>query len=452
MAARHLIIGSGIAGLSAAEEIRRRDAGARITLVSAETHPFYSRPGLAYLITGDVPERQLAIRSSAELRELRLERLRGTAVRLDTREHALELDDARRLTYDRLLIATGAASIVPDLPGAELEGVVRLDGLDDARRLRALARHARAAAVIGGGSTALELADGLVARGVRTHYLLRGERFWSRVLDPVESEIVEDRLMAEGCVLHRETQVRRVLGDGRDGRGGRGGRVTGLETQRGERIDCDLLALAVGVRPRLELARSAALAVDRGILTDEYLATSAPDVFAAGDAAQARDPETGEATLDTLWSSAQTMGRSAGANMTGTRTPHRKRTPMNVTRIAGVTTTIVGAVGGADDPDLLTITRGQSERWVSGTGSWTLSDEHVGTRLRVLVGESTILGAIVMGDQALSRPLARLVAERVDLTALRPVLEARPEAGIRLLTEFIRAWERAEEGSDVRAR
>lgn len=135
--------------------------------------------------------------------------------------------------------------------------------------------------------------------------------------------------------------------------------------------------------------------------------------------------------------------------MAGANTPHRKRTPMNVTRIAGITTTIVGAVGGVDDPDLLTLTRGQSERWVSRTGSWTLTDKHAETRIRVLVGPTTIVGAVVMGDQALSSPLARLITESVDLTALRPALQARPEAGIRLLTEFIRAWERGGRAEDV---
>ena len=440
---RYLIVGSGIAGLSAAEEIRRRDIAARITLVSAEAHPFYSRPGLAYLIAGEVPERRLTVRTPAELRDLRLERVHGSVARLDASEHRLGLSDGRLLPFDRLLIATGAASIAPDFAGADLEGVVRLDGLDDARRLLALARGTREAVVIGGGSTALELVDGLIARGVKTHYLMRGERYWSRVLDPIESEIVEDRLTAEGCVLHHETEVARALSAGKRRR------LVGVETKSGQRIDCGLLAVAVGVRPRLELAHAGALETDRGILTDDYLTTSAPDIFAAGDVAQAHDPDTGSATLDTLWVSARTMGRTAGANMAGANTPHRKRTPMNVTRIAGVTTTIVGAVGGVDDPDLLTLTRGQSERWVSRTGSWTLTDKHAETRIRVLVGPTTIVGAVVMGDQSLSSPLARLITESVDLTALRPALQARPEVGIRLLTEFIRAWERGGQAEDV---
>ncbi|HEU4563176.1 MAG TPA: NAD(P)/FAD-dependent oxidoreductase, partial [Gemmatimonadaceae bacterium] len=307
MSGHHVIVGSGIAGLSAAEAIRSSDRAARITVVSAEAHPFYSRPGLAYFITGEIPERQLAVRAPDEIRALRLERETQRVAALHPDEHEVALVGGRRLRYDRLLLATGATSIPPDFPGAELEGVIMLDGLDDARRLIALARRARSAVVVGGGSTALELAEGLRARGLRTHYLLRGERYWSRVLDDVESEIVEARLEADGVELHRGAVVRRALG--------RGGRLQAIDTTAGERISCELLAVARGVRPRIELARAAGLATDRGILTSEYLETSAADVFAAGDVAQALDPASGRATLDTLWRAARAMGRAAGRNM-----------------------------------------------------------------------------------------------------------------------------------------
>lgn len=434
MSRRYVIIGSGIAGLAAAEAIRSADARGRITLVSQEAHPFYSRPGLAYLLTGDVPERQLRIRTPAELRELRLERVQARVASLQVDAHEVALATGERLPYDRLLLALGAASITPQLPGMDLEGVVRLDGLDDARRILALARRARSAVVVGGGSTALELVDGLAARGLRTHYLMRGDRYWSRVLDPVESDIVEARLEAAGVVLHRHTAVRAAHG--------RDGRLVAVETMRGERIPCEMLAVAVGVRPRVRLAEAAGLAVDRGIRTDEYLATSAPDVFAAGDVAQALDPATGVAALDTLWSSASAMGTTAGLNMAGAQVPHVKRVPLNVTHVAGVTITLAGALGGADDPDLLTITRGQSERWTMSTAEWTLDDAHAGERLRVLVGPRSIVGAVVMGEQSLSRPLARLIAEGVDVSGLRPALDANPRGGAALLVEFIRAWER----------
>lgn len=433
MSQRYVIVGSGIAGLAAAEAIREADARGRITLVSREPWAVYSRPGLAYLLTGEVPEAQLAVRRPEEVQALRLERIEGRAASLLPAEHALVLADGRHLAYDRLLLATGAASIPPDFAGADLEGVVRLDGLADARRILALARRARSAVVVGGGSTALEIVEGLHARGVRTHYLLRGDRYWSKVLDPVESAIVEARLEAEGVVLHRRTEVQRALGQG--------GCLAGVETRSGERIACDLLAVAIGVRPRLELARAAGLAIDRGVLANEFLETSAPDVFAAGDVAQVLDPATGRAMLDTLWSSARSQGRIAGLNMAGTRTPYRKGVPLNITRLAGVTTTIIGAVGGGDDPDLLTITRGQSERWREEPDTWSLTGRRQSDRLRVLVGARTIVGAVVMGDQALSRPLVHLIAGRVDISAIRPALEARPEAAFARLLEFHRAWQ-----------
>src|SRR5690606_16026499 len=118
---QYVLVGSGIAALSAAESLRETDPRARITLVSSESHPFYSRPGLAYFLTGEVPERRLAIRRRAELADLRVERIHGTAARVDTAAHRLHLDDGRSLAYDRLLLAPGAASVPPEFEGAELE-------------------------------------------------------------------------------------------------------------------------------------------------------------------------------------------------------------------------------------------------------------------------------------------------------------------------------------------
>lgn len=425
---RHVILGSGIAALSAAESIRRVNAGARITIVSPETSPFYSRPGLAYLLSGDVPEEQLQLRSLADIEALRLERVVGRAVRIDPAARTVTLDTGASLPYDGLLFAVGAESMRADFPGAELDGVVQVDGMEEARDFVQRTTTARAAVVIGGGSTAMEFVDALHARGVATRYLMRGERFWARALDRVESAIVEASLMADGIVLHRNTSVRRAIGAN--------GVLVGVELTTGEQLACDLLAVAVGIRPRLELARAAGIAVDRGILVDEYLETSIPGIFAAGDVAQVYDPVTGVSLLDSLWASALAQGRDAGVNMAGVRAPHRKRAPMNVTRIAGITTTIIGAVGTDDDPDLLTITRGQSERWVRGTEAWSVGGARARDRLRVMVSGRAIVGAVVMGDQRVSPALTHLVGEAVNIAELRPALEVNPEHAMDLLIAF----------------
>ncbi|HEX5725053.1 MAG TPA: FAD-dependent oxidoreductase [Longimicrobiaceae bacterium] len=425
---RYLVVGTGIAGLSACEAIRERDPAGDVTLVGEEPHPFYSRPGLAYLLTGSVPEPQLYLRTPAEVAALGVRRLHARAAALDPAGHRLVLEDGRELPYDRLLLATGAVSIPPVFPGAELEGVMQLDGLDQARRLLRLGRKRRSAVVVGGGSTALEIVEGLHARGVRVHYFLRGDRYWSKVLDPVESAIVEERLEAEGVRLHRRTEVRRAQG--------KNGRLTGVETAAGAVVPCDVLAVAVGVRPRLELAQAAGVETDRGILVDDRLESRTPGVFAAGDVAQVRDPVTGRAELDTLWSSALAQGRAAGLNLAGADAAYRKDVPMNVTRLAGLVTTVIGAVGGGKDPDMVTMTRGQSEAWTVHGRETVVQDRHGTDRVRVMLDETRVVGALVMGAQTLSHPLARLVAERADISSIRGACEAHPEEALRRLLAF----------------
>ncbi len=425
---RYVVVGSGIAGLSACEAIRERDPSAAITLVGEEPHPFYSRPGLAYLLTGSVPERRLYVRTPAEVEALGLQRVNARAASLDPAGHTLALEDGRTLPYDRLLIATGALSVPPAFPGAELKGVMQLDGLVQARRMLQLARKRRSAVVVGGGSTALEIVEGLHARGMHVHYFLRGNRYWSKVLDPVESAIVEGRLESDGVHIHRHTEVRAALGNGA---------LEAVETEAGQRVPCDMLAVAVGIRPRLELARGAGIAVDRGIVVSEMLETDAADVFAAGDVAQVLDPATGRAELDALWNSALAMGRAAGANMAGAGVPYRKAVPMNVTRLAGLVTTVIGAVGGGKDPDLVTMTRGQSESWTSHGSPVAVQERHGTDRVRVMLDERTVLGALVMGSQRLSHSLARLVSERADISSIRgELLAEHPDQALLRLIAF----------------
>lgn len=433
MAAHHVIVGTGIAGLTAAETIRARDATAKITMIGDESHNFYSRPGLAYLLRGDVPEQQLFLRSPFELRALRMDRIIGRVDKLYCGHHLLELSDGRRLTYDRLLLATGAQASPAPFPGNTLEGVVKLDNLDDARRILSSCGRFRAAVVVGGGITALELAEGLRARGTRTHYLLRGNRYWSDVLDETESRIILDRLQREGVRIRLETQVKQALG--------KRGRLSAIETQAGEIIPCHVLAVAIGVRPRIELAKQAGLTVDRGIVVDEYLRTSTADVFAAGDVAQVRDPRTGVAALDVLWPIALKQGQCAGANMLGEPQIYSKEVPFNVTQLTGLKVTIIGGVGGGRNDDLIAITRGESEAWRMRPKASVLSRRDDVNRVRILVDEKQIVGALVMGDQTWSRPLQKLIVEKVDATAIRSAIMGGGGDLLEQLAALYRQWE-----------
>lgn len=435
MARQFVLVGNGPASLAAAEAIRLCDAQAEITILGDEPHAFYSRPGLAYYLAGHIPQSQLYSRPDEEYRRIGARRQTAKAVGLQPREHRLLLQDGRSLSYDLVLLGVGARAVRPKVTGIDLQGVVTLDTLEDARRIVALARRARRAVVVGGGITALELAEGLAARGVETHYLLRRDRYWSNVLDRDESELVEAHLEEEGIRLHHNTHLTEILG--------RRGRVVGVGMAPGGEIACDIVAVAVGIEPRLELAKAAGLQVRRGIVVDPYLAASADGVFAAGDVAEVLDPDTGEYVLDSLWWLAIEQGKAAGSNMAGPRRAYRKGTPFNVTRIGGLTTTILGCVGQpTPDDDLVGIARGDSEAWRRQPDAASVEADDESSRLRVLVGRQHILGGVVMGNQRASRPLQDLISNRVDVTAVRDRLLSNREGLFPVIEESWVSWKR----------
>lgn len=425
MSEQILLLGSGIAALSAAEAVRERSLSARITMVSEEAHPPYSRPGLAYLLRGDVPPSQLALRPAGHLESLGVVRVVARADRLDCQKRELHLEGGGMLPYDRILLATGALAAPPPFGGEGLRGVVKLDSLDDTLQILSLARGGGAAVVVGGGITALELAEGLAARGMKVHYFLRGERYWSDILDEEESRIVLARLEHEGVRLHLRTQVQRVLEER--------GAVSGVETSSGEVVRCRVLAYAIGVRPRVELARAAGLKVDRGVVVDDRMRASIPGVFAAGDCAQV-----GSSPLDVLWPTALEQGRIAGANLAGEALRYRKKAACNVTCLAGLKVTVLGAMGsGVRDPDRVAIVRGDSERWRAAASSWLMSTPGEVSRVRLAVGGRALIGALVMGSQEWSRPLQRLIDEEADLTPIRAQLAQGGSAALEHLARFL---------------
>jgi NAD(P)H-nitrite reductase large subunit len=411
MMSRYVIIGSGVAGISAIESIRSQDAKGEISLIGDEAFGYYSRPGLAYYLTKELSEDSLLALKEHEFRMLNARHIQARVVHLDPKDHSLQLQNGKKLSYDRLLIATGAAAARLNCNGADLEGVFKLDNIYDARHIIKLTRKARSAVVVGGGITALEIVEGLLARGVQTHYFLRGDRYWSNVLDETESKIIQKRLQKEGVKVHFYTELDEILG--------KRNRVIGVRTKDGKQLGCNLVGIAVGIRPRIDLAQTSGILVDRGILVNEYMQSSAQDIFAAGDVAQVFDPFLNKHVIDSLWGPAREQGFTAGLNMVGISKPYYKRMAFNVTRLANLTTTIIGTVGRGEDKDLIGIARGDSETWRQLPDAIAAQSDFDTNRLRILIGKNTIIGAIVMGDQTLSQPLRHIITHQVDITPIR---------------------------------
>lgn len=429
---RYVLIGSGVAGLAAIESIRSVDKAGEMVMIGDDPHGYYSRPGLAYYLTGELPDQALYPRTQEDYKSLNFKYVKGRVTRIQRAKHLLEIDGKTSLSYDKLLVAVGAQAVPLEIPGAKLEGVLKLDHMNDARHILKLAKRGKTAVVVGGGITALELTEGLLARGVKVHYLLRGNRYWSNVLDEHESRMVEKRLQAEGVTLHFHAELIEVVG--------KNNRVSGVRLLDGRSLRCDLVAYAIGIRPRLELARASELAVDRGILVNERLQTNDPDIYAAGDVAQVYDPATGRSVLDSLWTPAREQGHVAGLNMAGKITAYLKSTPFNVTRLAGLTTTIIGLVGHGRDDDVIGIARGDSETWRELPDAIVAQAGFDVNHLRLMIGEKTLIGAVVMGDQKLSMPLQKMIANHVDISSIRQRL-LQPKAPVAdLIADFWTAW------------
>ena len=429
---KYVIIGAGVAGFAAVEAIRSVDKISEIVMISDDPNGFYSKPGLAYYLTGELHDKALFPRTKDDYKKLNFNYISGRVTHILRADHALIIDGKMRLTYNKLLIAVGARATPLEVPGSELDGVVKLDHLNDAKNIIKHARKGKTAIVVGGGITALELTEGLRSRGMNVNYLLRGDRYWSNVLDQHESKVVEHRLQEEGVNLIYNAELQEIMG--------RNGRMNSVRLQDGRTIKSDMVAYAVGIRPCLELVKQANFALDRGILVDEHLQTNDPDVFAAGDVAQVYDPLTGHSVLDSLWNPAREQGNAAGLNMAGRKTAYLKSAPFNVTRLAGLTTTIIGTVGRGNDKDMIGIARGDSETWRELPEAIVAQNGFDVNHMRLLIGEKNVVGAIVMGDQTLSWPLQKMIAGKADISSIRDHLLEPNAALADLIAQFWLIW------------
>jgi NAD(P)H-nitrite reductase large subunit len=415
----YLIIGNGAAGLSAAEVIRRRDAHGRITILTNEPYLFYSRPGVAYVINGQVSEQKIIARTPDFYRQHRLELRQAAAVDLDLSRQIVYLAEGESVAYDVALLATGSTAVPPPFPGGDLDGNLFLDGLDDARKLIHYGRRAKAAVVVGGGITAMEMAEGLRHQGARTHLLQRGDRIWPRLLDERESSIIAAQARHEGIDVHYKEEIAEALG--------RNGRVVGARLQSGREIACQIIGVAIGVRPNLQLVKGLPVAQDKGVLVNDAMQSSVPSLFAAGDVAQVYDRWTDKPQLDVLWPSAINEGRAAGYNMVDVARgqppsyPYQKGAPFNAALLFGVHLTVIGRSGSRlpEEAELTYLSRGSSHVWTAPFADSVRSawDKDGSNSLRITMANGRIVGAILLGNQELADPLRYLVEEEVDLTA-----------------------------------
>jgi NADPH-dependent 2,4-dienoyl-CoA reductase/sulfur reductase-like enzyme/nitrite reductase/ring-hydroxylating ferredoxin subunit len=303
-----VIVGGGAAGFAAAEMLRRQKYQGSIVMLSDDDAPPVDRPNLSKdYLAGNAPEEWVPLRGDDFYAEQRIDlRLKISVAGIDVQAREVALGDGGKLAYDHLLLATGAEPIRLPLPGADLPHVRTLRTLADCRAIIALAATAQRAVVMGASFIGLEAAAALRARGVEVHVVAPEKRPMERVLGAQMGDFVRDLHQEHGVIFHLEDTA--VSIDARK-----------VNLKSGGSIEADLVVVGVGVRPRLALAERAGLLIDRGVTVNEYLETSAPCVYAAGDIARWPDPHSGAAIRVEHWVVAQRQGQTAALNMLGGR-------------------------------------------------------------------------------------------------------------------------------------
>ena len=297
-----VIIGNGVAGITAARRLRRKQPGWRITVVSGECDYHYSRPALMYVFLGHMRLEDARPVAAWRYARERIELRRAWVTHIDTHARSLSLHDNTTLSYDKLLIATGSQPNRFGWPGQDLGGVQGFYDLLDLRRLTDRLPVVQRAVIVGGGLIGIELAEMLHAHGVHVTLLVREPSYWSNVLPREESALVNRVIREQGLDLLLNTELTEILDNGK-------GDVGGVVASHGRRLDCDLVGLTAGVRPNLSALKDSGIATGRGVLVDSSFGTSADDVFAAGDCAEFIAPQGQRNFIEQVWYTARAQGR-----------------------------------------------------------------------------------------------------------------------------------------------
>lgn len=307
-----VIIGNGIAGITAARHIRKL-SNKRITIISAEAEHFFSRTALMYIYMGHMRWRDIKPYEDWFWKKNRLELKNGYVESVDTDTKTLHFKGGNRLTYDKLIIASGSATNSFGWEGLELNGVQGLITKQDLEMLEKNAPNNKVcpqAVIVGGGLIGIEMAEMLRTRNINVTMLVREPAFWENALPLANSEMLSRHIQSHGVDLRHHSQLDKILGDDK-------GNVKGVLTTSGEEIPCRIVGIATGVKPNISFLKNSKIETDRGILVNRKLETNIPNVYAIGDCAQQREPIGLRPPIEAVWYTGRMMGEALAQTICG---------------------------------------------------------------------------------------------------------------------------------------
>ncbi len=383
---RVVIIGAGVAGVSAAEAVRKHAPESEIILLSKESEIPYLRINLTRMLAGDFPEKNMPLHSAAWYEEQNIELMRGvSATRLILTKKAVELDNGRQIQFDKLIVATGSHPFVPPIPGADLDHVYTVRTLEDVRQILAVVTPDANVVCIGGGILGLETAGALAKQQANVTVLESFDYLMPLQLNQEGSRVMEKHLgtLEVDVVAHAVADC--IVGDGH---------VTGVHLKRGQLIPADVVVITTGDRANSELLEKAGLTVKKGVLVDNFLRTANPDIYAIGDVAEHDGVRYG------AWAPALYMGKIAGMNAAGVPTEFGGIPRSHMLKVVGKPMLSIGTITATD-------------------GSYRMIEDHADYGYRMfMLRDGRFVGCLLIGKLKLLKPVRKAVQARQDLTEM----------------------------------
>ncbi len=390
---KHLIIGGGVAGVTAAETIREKDPSATIAVVNDEPHALYSRVMLSKpnFFLGKIPFDQIWMKGEEWYKTNNITFLGGkTVTALDATNKSVTLNDGQIISYEKLLIATGVRTRPWTIPGSNKKGIYSLRTLEDGQAIMNALKGAKNAITIGGGFISFEMADLLNLAGLNTTMILREPFFWQPTLDESSGMMIEQALTKAGVKILKNAEVSEVIG---------GESVEAVILKDGTKLPCEMIITGIGiVPPPWDWMKAAGVAIKGGILANEYLETNVPDIYTAGDIAEYKDLILEENIQLGNWVNAREQGHIAGLNMFGEKTPF-KFVSFYTTQGVGINIAFVGDVG--PGADRIIIPRGSPE---------------LNSYARILIVGKELVGATLINRTSELTKIQKLIENNVDVS------------------------------------
>ncbi|MDX1400775.1 MAG: FAD-dependent oxidoreductase [Kiloniellales bacterium] len=398
----YVVVGAGPAGVVAAETLSERAKGREVVLIGGEAEPPYSRMAIPYVLTGLIGEAGTYLRKSADHYDSKgIKYVQGQLSRLSPEEKAITLEDGSRITYDKLLIATGSSPIKPPVSGLDLPGVHHCWTLDDARSIMETADKGDPVLLIGAGFIACIILEALVGRGVDLTVVEALDRMVPRMADQIAGNMIKRWCEEKGLRVETSTRVTSVQQDG-DG-------LLKVEMDNGKTSSARLVVVAAGVRPNVGFLEGSGVKVEDGIVVNNRLETSVADIYAAGDCAEGPDFSSGGWSVQAIQPTAVDHGRIAALNMLGDEAPFHGALVMNVLDTVGLVTASFGAWDG-----------------VEGGESASQVDENAFRYTRLNFSDDKLVGALSIGRTDHIGVLRGLIETKASLGAWKEKLKSDP--------------------------